>query len=69
METNLFAICGIAFGAVFCLLAFLAIVMQAITSIFPERKAAVDSTVVAAISSTVASLYGGASVTRIEEQS
>jgi hypothetical protein len=66
---NLFAICGIAFGAVFVLLSFLALTMQLITVLFPERKAAVDPTVVAAISSTVATLYPGARVTRIEEES
>jgi hypothetical protein len=43
--------------------------MQLITVLFPERKAAVDPTVVAAISSTVATLYPGARVTRIEEES
>ena len=68
-EINLIAVCGIAFGAVFVLLAFLALVMQLITIVFPERKAAIEPTVVAAISSTVASLYPGARVTRIEEES
>lgn len=68
-EPNLFAVCGIAFGAVFVLLAFLALAQQLITVIFPERKSAIDSTVVAAISSTVASLYPGHRVTKIEEES
>lgn len=67
--TNLFAVCGIAFAAVFVLLTFLAIVMQLITVLFPGRKNALDSTIVAAISSTVASLYPGARVSRIEEES
>lgn len=69
MEENLVAVCGIAFGAVFALLTFLAVVMQVITTVFPERKPSVDSTVVAAISGTVASLIPGARVTRIEEKS
>ncbi len=69
MEVNLVAVCGIAFGAVFTLLTFLAIVMQVITTVFPERAPTVDSTVVAAISGTVASLIPGARVTRIEEKS
>ena len=68
-STNLFAVCGIAFGAVFVLLTFLALVMQLLTVLFPERKSALDPTVVAAISSTVASLYPGARVSRIEEES
>jgi hypothetical protein len=66
---SLVAVCGIAFAAVFVLLALLAVAMHAITILFPERKAAIDSHVVAAISSTVASLYPGARVTRIEEES
>ena len=69
MEENLVAVCGIAFGAVFTLLAFLAVVMQVITTVFPERKPSVDSTMVAAISGTVASFIPGARVTRIEEKS
>lgn len=66
---NLISACGIAFAAVFVLLAVLAGMMQLITLIFPERKFAVDPTVVAAISSTVASVYPGSRVTRIEEKS
>jgi hypothetical protein len=66
---NLFAVCGIAFGAVFLLLAFLAFAMHLITLFFPERRAATDPAMVAAISSTVAALYPGACVTRIEEES
>lgn len=69
MEDNLWAICGIAFGAVFVLLVFLAIVMNLITALFPSRTSRLDETVIAAISSTVASLYPGARVTKIEEES
>ena len=66
---NLVSACGLAFGAVFVLLAVLAAVMQAITAAFPERRSIVDPAVVAAISSTVASVVPGARVTRIEEES
>lgn len=66
---NLVSACGIAFAAVFMLLAVLAGLMQLITLVFPERRAAVDPIVVAAISSTVASVYPGSRVTRIEEKS
>jgi len=69
LEDNLWAICGIAFGAVFVLLVFLAIVMNLITVLFPSRTSRLDETVIAAISSTVASLYPGARVTQIEEES
>jgi hypothetical protein len=66
---NLVSACGIAFLAVFVLLAGLAAVMQAITVFFPERKRRGDPALVAAISSTVASVIPGARVTRIEEES
>ena len=69
METNLLTVCGIAFGAVFVLLAFLAVVMQLITVVFPARKATLMEPIAAAISVTAASLYPGARVTKIEEES
>lgn len=69
MEQNLVAVCGIAFAAVFTLLALLAVVMQLITVVFPVRRSRVDPPVVAAISGAVASLVPGARVTRIEEKS
>ena len=55
--------------AVFLLLSLLAGLMQLITLIFPERKSSVEPTLVAAISSSVAVLYPGARVTKIEEKS
>ena len=66
---NLLTACGIAFLAVFCLLTLLAGMMQLITILFPERKTSVDSGLVAAITSSVATIYPGARVTRIEEKS
>jgi TRAP-type C4-dicarboxylate transport system permease small subunit len=66
---NLMLVCLIAFGVVFSVLAVLAAAMHAITVLFPERVAKVDEAVVAAISSTVATLVPGAHVTRIEEES
>jgi hypothetical protein len=69
LVVNLLSICGIAFGAVFVLLVFLAVVMNLITVIFPARKGKLDETVIAAISGTVGSLYPGSRVTKIEEES
>ncbi len=66
---NLVQACGIAFGAVFLLLAVLAALMQGITALFPVRRSTVDLAVSAAITSTVATLMNGARVTRIEEDS
>ena len=66
---NLLTACSIAFLAVFLLLSLLAGLMQLITLIFPERKPSVEPSLVAAISSSVAFLYPGARVTKIEEKS
>jgi hypothetical protein len=68
LEDNLFAVCSLAFLTVFALLAFLALAMHLITAAFPPLKAVLDSAVVAAVSSTVASLIPGARVTKIEEE-
>jgi hypothetical protein len=65
---SLGAICSLAFGCVFVLLAFLAVVMNVITAAFPERAQVIDEAVAAAISTTVASVWAGARVTRIEEE-
>ena len=66
---NLLTACGIAFLAVFVLLSLLAGMMQLITRLFPERALSVESSLVAAITSSVAFLYPGARVTKIEEKS
>lgn len=68
-EVNILSACSIAFLAVFVLLAFLAVVMRLIMAVFPERKAVLDSVMVAAISSTITTLIPGSRVTRIEEES
>lgn len=60
--------CAMAFAAVFLLLSVLALMIQAITTLFPAQHAAVEPAVVAAISTTVASRFPGARVTRIEEE-
>ncbi len=66
--TSLLPICVFAFGIVFVLLASLAVAIHLITVVFPERVRVVDAAVVAAITGTVASVLGGARVTRLEEE-
>ena len=66
--TSLLSICTIAFASVAILLSFLALTMHFITLLFPVRKPAVDSAIVAAISGTVALVIPGATVTHIEEE-
>ena len=67
-DPSLLAVCGLAFIVVFALLAFLALAMQAITSLFPAREDALDPVVVAAITTAVAAAIPGSRVVRIEEE-
>jgi len=67
-DVDLLWVCAIAFSGVFALLAALAVVMHLITVVFPERRAAIDPVVTAVVSTTVATLFPGARVTRIEEE-
>jgi hypothetical protein len=55
--------------AVFILLGLLALTMELITAVFPERRRAMDPAIVAALTTAVASIFPGARVTRIEEDS
>jgi hypothetical protein len=66
--TSLFSVCVIAMIAVFILLGLLALLMELITTVFPYVRGLTDTAVVAAITTTVASVYPGARVTRIEEE-
>ncbi|MDH3812976.1 MAG: hypothetical protein OEV48_00685 [Acidobacteriota bacterium] len=64
---SLFSACLIALFAVFTLLGVLALTIGLITTVFPERRYAIDPALAAAISTTVAQIIPGARVTRIEE--
>jgi len=66
--TSLFSACLIALVSVFTLLGALAVIMELITVLFPAREQKIDPVLVAAITTTVASVYPGAGVTRIEEE-
>ena len=65
----MFSACLIALAAVFTLLGALALTIELITTLFPERRQAIDPVLAAAISTTVAQVIPGARVTRIEEDS
>ncbi|MCK5376020.1 MAG: hypothetical protein KAJ97_02995 [Acidobacteria bacterium] len=67
--TSLFSACLMALVSVFTLLGSLALIMELITFVFPARERAMEPAVVAAITTTVAAVYPGARVTRIEEES
>ena len=64
--TGIVMMCSVALVAVFGLLSFLAVVMEGITVLFPERAPTVEPEIVAALSSAVATMFGGAEITRIE---
>ena len=66
--TSLLVVCVTAFVVVFAVLAVLAAAMHLITILFPERVAALDGALVAAISSAMNAVAPGARVTRIEEE-
>jgi len=66
---SLFSACLIALVSVFVLLGALALTIELITTVFPERRHVIDTVLAAAISTTVASVFPGARVTRIEEDS
>lgn len=65
---NLILICVSAFIAVFALLSVLAIAMRLILVVFPAKEVAEsDSAVVAALASTINSIYPESSISKIEE--
>ena len=65
--TNLLAVSFTAFIAVFLLLGVLALVMNLITSIFPQVRRAIAKEHLAAITTTLYTIIPGSKVTRIEE--
>jgi len=66
-SSDLVFICISAFLAVFVLLSVLAVVMRIILVLFPEKESGIDAVVVAAITSTVSTIYPGTRITKIEE--
>jgi len=66
--SSLFIICALAFGAVFVLLIFLAVVMRIILAIFPHKVASSDSAIYAAIASVALRYYPGTNIKKIEER-
>lgn len=70
MENSLLTICASSFIGVFFVLIFLAVAMEVITRLFPQKIASAgsdDAAVFAAITSTYARLYPGRRISNIEE--
>jgi len=65
---NMLLVCVSAFTAVFLLLALLALAMRFLIAVFPERLAKADPALLAAISATVAAVFPGTKITRVEEE-
>jgi Na+-transporting methylmalonyl-CoA/oxaloacetate decarboxylase gamma subunit len=64
---SLTAACVTAFGVVFLVLAFLALVIHLISLVLPARAPRTDAAVVAAIAAAVAAQQPGAKVVHIVE--
>jgi hypothetical protein len=60
--------CVTSFGAVFVLLVSLALVIQLIATLFPERAPSGDAALAAAVTAAVSTAFPGMKVTRIEEK-
>lgn len=67
-STDLLLICGVSFLMVFVILIVLALSMRLIILLFPEKKAAADAAIVAALTATMQNLFPGTSITKIEEK-
>ena len=65
--TELYMICGIAFLIVFIILALLALLMRIIMLIFPQKVEAFDSAMIAAVATTVQTVFPGTKITKFEE--
>ena len=69
MEHSLLAVCFTAMLAVFILLSALAALIRLIGIIFPEKvPSQSDPTMLAAVATTVASVYPGWRITKIAEE-
>jgi hypothetical protein len=70
MENSLLTICASSFIGVFLVLVFLAVAMEVITRLFPQKIVSAgsdDAAIFAAITSTYARLYPGMRISNIEE--
>jgi hypothetical protein len=66
-EPNLLTISVLAFIAVFALLSVLAVVMHALTALFPEKADEYDAALLSAVVTAAAVAYPGMRVTHVEE--
>jgi len=65
---DLLVTCGVAFVAVFVLLAFLALVMRILVILFPDTRPRTDAAVMAALAVTMSTVYPGTRITKVEEE-
>ena len=65
--SDLISVCAAAFVGVFIILAVLAVVMRLILIIFPEKAAAIDAILLAAITTAAGRQFPGKRITKVEE--
>ena len=68
VSNELFLICCVAFLMVFAILAFLALVMRLIILAFPEKAAETNGAMIAALTSTLQTIFPQTKITKIEEE-
>jgi hypothetical protein len=66
-SSSLVFICLSAFIAVFVLLTVLAVVMRLILLTFPEKEKMLDAAIIAALTTTMQTVYPGTTIKNIEE--
>jgi len=65
---GLISICTSAFLAVFFILILLAIIMRLILTLFPDEQGEKDQAILAAITTSINSIYPGSNIIKIEEK-
>ena len=66
-SASLIFVCVSAFIAVFVLLTVLALVMRFILVAFPEKEKKFDAAIIAALTTTMQTVYPGTTIKKIEE--
>lgn len=67
-SADLVVICLVAFLVVFVILAFLALMMRVIMSVFPEKKMESEAAIIAAIAAVTQTVFPGTQITHVEER-
>jgi len=66
-SSSLIFVCLSAFIAVFVLLTVLALIMRSILIAFPEKEKKLDAAIIAALTTTIQTVYPGTTIKKVEE--